>query len=365
MRGAALLVLAACTDPAVDMTLAAPADSASFDLSCVTAVDLLPIPVGDAQSLDIGYRENNDMIRTPCVDLATPPHSFADVEAQIRGKFDLPLPPGGLAAVEIRGRAGTCRDLPAYHEAVFYGAASYDSGADTLRIPILHNISCDQATTYTVKPIDLVQLVKTKTCTPAASTTATIFTGDVRPSELGGLFSPLMFEAGPAFGMLASGAASLGTYKSSYAGTCLAAAWEDTNGFNSTCINPGMATACAGTDVELPMVMTSYVQGSLTDSTYAGAVIGAVWSNTGTPGPVANATIALDANTDAKVVFGNVGTTAFTPQAAATSTDASGMFVVYASSVVGITVSAPGHEPAHVFVGAGPEMPGAALVVLP
>src|SRR5690242_9632399 len=112
MRVAALLLLAACTDPAIDMTLSFPANNASFDLSCVGAVDVLPIAVGDTKSLDIGYRERATMDPTPCIDLATPPTSFADVEAQIRGKLDLPLPPGGLAAIEIRGRDGTCAEVP-------------------------------------------------------------------------------------------------------------------------------------------------------------------------------------------------------------------------------------------------------------
>jgi len=41
------------------------------------------------------------------------------------------------------------------------------------------------------------------------------------------------------------------------------------------------------------------------------------------------------------------------------------MFVVYSNSVLGITVSAPGHTSQHVWVGAGAYMPGTALVVLP
>lgn len=365
MRAAALLLLAACTDPAVDMRLSFPASNTGFDLSCVGAVDVLPIAVGDKGSLDIGYRENTTMNAAPCIDLATPPTSFADIEAQIRGKLDLPLPQGGLAAIEVRGRIGSCSEMPAYHEAVFYGAAQYNPGDDTLDIPISHNISCDQATTYTVRPVDLVQLVKTKTCAPIDSQTGQIFDANYRPTHLGGNFPPVLFEGGPEFKLLQNGAATIDTYARSYSGTCPSVAWTDVTDSAATCINPGALTACANPgEVELPLIR-NYAFGLL-DSTqsYAGPVIGAVWSKSGTPGPVSGATVTLDEGASASVVYGNVGTDTFMPAADASATDSSGMFMVFTNGVVGITVSAPGHDPVHLFVGSASDQGAAAIAVL-
>jgi hypothetical protein len=302
----------------------------------------------------------------PCVDITGSPKSFADIEAQLQGQIDVPLPPEGLAGVELRGRRGSCKEIPAYYEAVFYGGAMRDPSSDTLNIPVRHNISCDQTTTYTVKPVDLVALVKTKTCTTMATPGST-FVGNVRPTLLSGDFAPTTFEAGPVFQPLGSdGGAQLPSYSSSFSGTCVAAAWEDatfTYG-SATCINPGALTACAGNAIEVPMVSVEYASTTFQSTQIAGAmVIGAVWSNTA-KAPVAGATIAVDEAASATVLFGNVGASAFTPLANANATDASGMFVIGANGVVGITVSASGHPSRHVFVGAGDEDPGTVLVTL-
>jgi hypothetical protein len=75
--------------------------------------------------------------------------------------------------------------------------------------------------------------------------------------------------------------------------------------------------------------------------------------------------VTLDPGSDAQVVYGTAGTTAFTVNATATSTDATGAFEVYTNQVVGITVSGPGGTPtAHIYVGADAFVPGANVVVL-
>jgi hypothetical protein len=365
MRSAVLaLALAACTDGAIDMHLEFPQSTSAFDLSCVSAVDVLPIPVGDAKMLDIGYRESTDMTRVPCVDLGSP-KSFADVEAQLQGQIDIPLPPEGLAGVELRGRRGSCKEVPAYYEAVFYGGAMRDPSSNTLNIPVRHNISCDQTTTYTVKPVDMVALVTTKACA-AMATPGTTFVGNVRPTLLSGDFAPTTFEAGPVFEPLATdGGAQLSSYSGSFSGSCVAAAWEDGNALgSSTCINAGALTACAGNAIEVPVVAYDYANMTFKSAQITGSmVIGAVWSNAA-KAPVANATIALDEAASATVLFGNVGNGAFAPAANTSATDASGMFVIGADGVVGLTVSAPGHPSRHVFVGSGAEDPGTIIVTL-
>ena len=368
MRTALLtLLLAACTQPAIDLQLELPPDSSSFDLSCVTAVDVQPIGVGDRKDLDIALREEATQDAAPCVDIKTTPHSFADIESQMRGKIDLAIPLDGLAAVELRGRAGTCQDMPAYYESVFYGAAEYQKNRSSLAIPVHHNISCDQTTQYTIRPVDLVQTIQSKTCTAPAAANTQVFSADVRPTELSGDYSPIILEEGSGFGQPAMGTATINSFKGSYAGTCPAAEWNDGTDFASSCINPDAPTACANAgEIELPIVPYAYANNSIdpAQGAYSGLVIGAVWSKTGTPGPVQGATITLDAGSDAVVEYGTGGASAFTPLPEATATDASGMFEIYTNQVTGITVTAPGHGTQTLYVGAGPEAVGGALVVL-
>ncbi len=365
-----LLLVGACSDPAIDMNLVAAKTTSAVDLSCVTAVDVLPIAVDDAATLDIGNREGFSAVKVPCVNVKNI-KTIADVQAQL-AQLDIPMPTGGIAGIELRGREGTCDEVPAYRDSIFYGAAVVDAHNDSLDIPVRYNVTCGQTTKYTVKTIDLPTLIKTKTCTPL--TTGELFEGTVRPSLLPTIASPIMFEDGYDIeGLDATGATQLTMYSSSFAGSCPSAAYESDvtdapTTVASTCVNAGAPTACAGAgEIELPTVSFDYASklfapGSPPNGT---GVIGAVWTNTGTKGPVMGATVTPDESSNAIVVYGDVGTTAFTTSSDLTATNASGMFAVYSNTVTGITVTAPGHAPQHVWVGAGPYWPGTALVVLP
>jgi hypothetical protein len=359
-----LVAVAACSDGSIEMHLQPAATTAMIDLSCVTAVDILPIPINDAATLDIGNREYDTQQRVPCA-MVKSPKSIADIEAQIAGHIDIPIPPGGLAALELRGREGTCDEIPAYRDAIFYGAAVVDPEADEMNIPVRYNVSCGQTKPYTIQPIDLPTLIKTKACTPPM--TGQVFEGTVRPSLLDHVAPPLIFENGLDIENLdATGQTQLTTYGSSFAGSCPSAAYQnaDFTSIVSTCINPGAATACAAAGVvEVPVVDFAYAAKVFGNSTGAPgmAVIGAVWSK----GPVAGATVIPDDGELTQVIYGDVGKQAFMPMANLTATNASGMFVVYSNAVSGVTVNAPGHAPQHLYVGAGPYMPGTALVVMP
>ena len=369
----ALVLVTACAEPAIEMKLVMPNDSAPFDMSCVTAVDLLPIPVGDTKPIDIGERQFVTMDVAPCVDLARAPTSFADVQTLIRGKFEMALPAAGLAGVEIRGRAGVCGSTDTaggYHEAMFYGGATYHDGQDTLAIPIAHNISCDAATTYNVRPVDLPALVATKACADVADA-GDLFAANVRPTLLDG-FEPVEFEAGTSFHALKAGVATVGSFNSTWAGSCAAVGWDGANGYSSMCIptaNPAaMPQACAKAgEIDFPIVAGEWVQNALDSkllATYLAPVIGDVWTTTAPAGPLSGATVTLDANSDAQVVYGDITATTFTPAAGATATGASGGFIIYTNQVVGVTIAAPGKAPRHVWVGGGGELPAASLTVL-
>ena len=370
MRYAALsLLLAACADPAIDVKLVMPpAGSAAFDLSCVSAVDVLPLAKGDTLPLDIGAHDGTAGPAPACIDLATAPTSFDDVEAQIRGKLDLPLPPGGLAGIEMRGRSGSCKDQP-LHDSIFFGAAPYEQGQGSLVIPVKHNISCDWSATYTVRPVNLPQLVTSKTCAPVTTATVAAFDANLHPSELGGTFAPMVLEYGPSFAPLAMGSASINSYRQSYGGSCIVAAVSDEAGlgeFGATCLNPGLPTACAQPgEVEIPVIVGDYgVQSVDSSQPYDGAVLGAVWTKTPAAGPVTGATVTLDDGADATVVYTSVAMDKMTPIQGATATDATGGFIIYTNQVVGITVAAPGHPSQHLYVGSARDMPATVLPVL-
>jgi hypothetical protein len=359
------VLLAACAQPVVDMTLDLPTTTQQVDLSCVTAVDLMPVVTGTRDSLDIGYTEVLDASApVSCVDLGATPQSLDDVASQIRGKFSFGIPSGGLDGVVLRGREGTCKDDPALQESVFYGGGKYTSGTNQLPVTVKHNLSCDQLGTPTVAVIDMVALLTAKTCTPVDGGA---YDGDVRPTLFSGSLPPIVFEEGPDFEQTTGGVTQLSAFQSSFAGTCPAIAMTDpANSFTiSTCVNTTAATACAQPgQLEMPM-LPSFEYAGVPPAQYAGVVMVGVWTNTGTKGPVMGATVTLDPNSDASIVYGTAGATAFTVTAGSTSTDATGAFEVYPNQVVGITVTGPGGSPTtHIYVGADAYVPGASVVVL-
>ena len=164
--------------------------------------------------------------------------------------------------------------------------------------------------------------------------------------------------------------AKISAPSASFSDSCPSIGWQnaDSSAVASTCLNPSAPTACGGPgEIEIPTVTYAYaahVYGTAVNPA-GNTILGAVWTNTGTKGPVAGATIAFDEGAMGTVGYGDVGTSTFDVTAGMTSTNASGMFVINSNTVIGITVSAPGHTSQHVWVGAGAYMPGTALIVLP
>lgn len=357
----------ACTEPAIEMSLVLPPDTASpFDLSCVTAVDLVPLALEDRELLDIGDRSVEDDI--PCVELDAPASSLQAAAAALRGKFEMAIPSDGVAAVMLRGRAGRCDKRGSYYESIFHGAGMYTAGADSLPIRVARNLSCDAIAPRTVRPIDLFALVRTRQCT--APTDGMVFTGNVRPTLLEGAFPNVLLESGSDFDEPgAAGTATVQMFTRSFAGTCPAVGWASGTASGSTCVNEdalGVARACAKAgEIELPVVAGNDAFAHLDRSVLAAhstLVFGAVWSSAGTPGPVAGATIA--ASSSGIIQYLDVDATSIIPAANATATRASGAFVLHADGVTELTVSAPGKPSRRVWVGSGYDFPGTALIVL-
>ena len=367
MRAGALLALAAltaCNDGAIDLQLLLPEESSDYDMTCVKAVDVLPLGPADTQPLDIGARTGNN---ATCIDLGRTVTTFAQLHTALSNTVDVGIPPGGLGAIEIRGRAGACADKPPQFEAIFYGGAQY-SGTGDLTIPVARSLSCAQSAQFTVKPVNMYDLFNTKTCTDYIDPGSQAFSAEFRPTLIA--HQPLTFETGASAQPMSVASVQLMSFNKNYHGTCAAVALQNTamTIAGQTCINnAGAMTACAGTNVELPVLPTAYAQASrdTTMTKYEGWSFVGVWTTTGgTPGPVSGATVVLDPMEDAKVVFGDLGTTAFQPTAGATATTASGMFMVYTNDLVGLTVNANGKTSRHILVGADASHPSSSIVVL-
>jgi hypothetical protein len=362
--GLVICALAGCNDGSIDLKLLLPEESASFDMSCVKAVDVLPLGPNDKQPLDIGARTGTG--NGTCVTLPHPVTTFAQLEAALANTVDLDIPAGGLAAVEIRGRAGTCADKPAQYEAIFYGGA-VDVGNANLTVPLVRSISCAAGAQFTVKPVNMYDLFNTKTCADYVDSGSQAFSADFRPTLIS--HQPVTFETGQSSQPMSSATAQISSFNLTLNKTCAAIALQNASGTlaGQACINnAGASTACAGTNVELALLPTAYAQASRdpTITNYAGWNFIGVWTTTGTVGPVSGATVTLGSGDDAKIVYGDLGTTAFVPSAGATATTASGMIMIYTNALVTATITAPGKSTTRLNINADATHPSSSIAVI-
>jgi hypothetical protein len=355
-----LVVLLGACAASVDMTLLVPNELPSFDMSCVTAVDLLELPNGDTETLDIGQRTDG----VSCVDLSTAPKNFPGLQTLLANKFNVALPKAGLAGVEMRGRAGNCAEAPAEYTSVFYGGANYKPGDDQLRIKISRNISCDAHSTFSVHPVDMLNLFSTMMCADWTDTTATLQANDIRATNL--LKPTIIEENGLDTKPMAMPTVTIDSFSASYPGTCAAMELKAAGSTGLSCINANQPTACAMTNLEvavLPDTFTASADPALVKQFGAANFVG-IWTSSAPAGPVASATITVDDGAPAsKIVYGDISGTTFLPSGAASST-AGGLAIVYAGSVVGISIMVPGKPMLHMYIGASAEQPSAQIAVI-
>ena len=301
---------------------------------------------------------------------STAPKNFAGLQTLLAGKFDVALPKGGLTSVEMRGRAGNCAETPAEYAAVFYGGANYRAGDTELRVKISRSISCDAHSTFTVHPVDMLSLFENKVCPPEWSeTAATVQANDIRATNL---TSPaVIVENGLDTKPMTTPTVSIDSFSAAYPGTCAAMELDGSDSTGLACINAEGPTACSSTNLELAAMKDTFL--ASTDPAlvkqYGAASLVGVWTTTTTGGttvgPVNQATITLDDGETGKIVYGSIDVAGgtFTPSGAA-STPEDGMAIVYAGSVVGITVAATGKTSRHMYVGASAAQPSAQIAVI-
>ncbi|HEY4242857.1 MAG TPA: hypothetical protein VGM88_23740 [Kofleriaceae bacterium] len=363
MRRLALLlvVLAACGDSAIELSLALP-ESNTDDISCVTAVEVW------ADGEDTSAVTSPDgLITHPPTDIrqciaVSNLTSWSAVQSALAGKFELKLPATGLTGFEVRGFSGTC-DGSQLGDTIFYGGATSDGNDVTIQLVPARD--CSDRTTLTVRPIDYATLAG-GTCPGPISDGSSVENVLLRPSGVRGMW----LDDSASRAVTTGGTASVDAFSSvSYPAndhSCDAIyvnPSDDREGI--TCISTA-ASICAMTGETEVGVIDGDAAYAATDKTlfakYHGIVFGAVWAvqNGDTdPTPLAGATITFTDASEGEVVY--IGPTfhALSNQGA---TNSNGMFALYTNAATDITVSASGFAPKQVRVAAWPKDPSVVLV---
>lgn len=357
LQVAPLLALAACSDKTVELDVQLPsaALSAQYSTSCVKAVEVY---------LNGGnYLQDGDDYVYSCVDLDAPAPTFADVRRELQGKIDVALPPSGLSGVELLGFSGPCdASRTEDFDLSFFAEGSY-IGGDTIQIPMVPNLDCDPSDVV-IKPIDILKLVKGG-CAMATWTEGKIALSTLSPTPF--FNDESNWWGGTSAAIVTNGLVSVRGNVEVGPRSCLAAGLYTDSWVGVTCMPPADQRACAtGAQYEAPMMNMNVWRGSQ-DGTliteWGGLIIGAVYGTA----PVANATVAID-EVDAgngKVVYFDMpmgvenGVGALTTRQG--STGPSGLFGVYTSGLIHITVTANGQTVKR-FVGGNDENMSAIVV---
>jgi hypothetical protein len=339
MRFAWLLGLAAaCSDKTVDLALLLPSSqvAAEYDTSCVSAVRLYLVGKD--------YPTTGDYT-TGCYDLppGTPNATFAQVRDAIAGRFEVDVPPSGLATLELYAHNGTCTASREYDFDLTFYAETPFIGQDPIELPVIPNLSC-ATSSVTVRAIDVLALVETNDCAMATwqGGRVALSTAAPLPST-----STTLWWGGQINAPVVDGVATLTGSTKTGPNTCLAIGFLDNLGFfGFTCVAPAEQRVCAQPgELEAPMVDYDLWNASLDlakENLYGGMIIGAVM---GSGGPVSGATVALDEPDQAKgqVVYLDppIGDGGFVERPDS-ATGPSGLFAIYTRSPVRMTITGNG-----------------------
>lgn len=352
-----------CSDPTIELEVTMPSASLGqqYSPSCVAAVEVW---INGTE-----YPTNEDDSKRGCVPLAgKPTATWEEVHASMKGAFTAEVPDSGLGGVEVYGYAGTCDAGARYdHDLVFYSHVDY-TGGDTLKIPIMPNLSCSEGDVR-VRPIDVLKLVKTGQCAMAAWIRGKMALTTLSPYPATGSLEWWGGQNGAT--VAADGTAAFRGLTKVGPESCLALSnytgtWE-----SISCAGPPEQRACAaGAEIEAPMIALDVARNTqdLPKITKWGSlVIGAAWGTA----PLTGATVTLDAADAQKgeIVYFDMpagvenGTGSLTLHAGA-STGPSGLFGVYTRSIVKINITHNGRTASRVIGGYTNEFSQVALVKL-
>jgi len=303
--------LAACSAPAIEMTLALPdvGTVSGFDLSCVGAVRVRVV----GNKLDDGGAADES---TQCFDFDAPFASFAALAAALKGKFTFDIPRGGLAGVELTGFSGRCSDPSTSFESVFYGGAQ-SVGDGTVVVPLRTGVSCGTEQSYKVHTIDLAALLASASASAGASCAppsdaVKLYAGVIRPRMLGTIAPEAVFEYGADEVDTGNGAGKLQSYRPlDRDPACIALGYLGATSRAVTCVRPpeqARGLCGAADEVEIAAISVGLAEAEFDRTlmtTYGQPLFGAVWED-GTRTPIAGATVELADPLQGKVVYVDV-----------------------------------------------------------
>jgi len=350
----------ACAEPVIELSFTIPAADrgGDFNAQCITAVDV--------------FTRGNDYPTSPadfvrsCVELTAGSAKLSGIKSALTGKIDVRLPPSGLAAVEVLGRRGSCMldEFVPPGDLVFYAGSAY-IGDDQLALNIDAASSCDQAP-IVVRPVDIIKLTTGATRGDCAAAKA--IDGPFAGAEVGTLIptvsKTVLYNVGNSGASLLDGVATIEAASMTVGPkACLAVGSGDETFGSLSCIDRSAPTACAmAGELETPGVNGDLWFASIDQAKknkFPSVIVGAVIN--GTRQPIAGATVEIDPKIG-EVVYVELGGTKLVPTGAST-TGASGLFMVYASTIANVKVTS-GSLTRMTQMGALSDGPGAALVVL-
>lgn len=354
---ALLLLMSACADEVVDMELVLPQQS--MDTSCVTAVEV------HANGTTFPQVKEDRVIS--CIDIQ-PGATYAKVRDAIRGKFSLGVPDTGLASLEIFGWAGVaaCKDdmdpfvTP---DLMFFGSAEY-IGQDTISLPITPNLDCARSAVK-VRLVDMFAMLGGGTCATASAP------ADGEAGAGLGTLVPKAYGKGVEMYGNIDGATTIGGlvsfqgYTKTGPKSCLAIDGGSATAGSTGCVVGGNAVCAGAGEIEHVLLANGVLANDANfdnaiAANFPGIVIGSIWNNAKTP--IAGATVEVSA-THGKVVYVDLQGTTLKKRTEA-STGPSGLFMLYADTLVTAKVSANGAT-RNVTLGATDELVAGAMIVMP
>jgi len=370
--GVVALVTAGCVQPAIiDLELAAPSDLQG-DVSCVTAIEL--------RAIGTSYpRDHSDFTRQ-CVPLVQSPASYEAIHEAIRGRFDIAVPESGLAGVSLLGLAGTdaCTPSELFYSTpnlVFSASAAY-AGDATLTLAAEPNLDCKQSSA-TFRVVDMMALAASQS---SAGCPAAMTLGDGDFTGLGTLV-PDWFDDGlvffgndrswPAANDMTQGTGMV-TLLQSAPRSCLAAIGVSNNGLPEIgsgigCIIGGPSVCAGSGELEIASIRDTVRQHAdlALASRFPTITYGSVWSGAAPRLPIAGAEVTIDPRRGTVVYIDPPAADgSFSARRDQRGTGPSGLFVVYADTIVRATIRALGTTRT-VTLGGSNETAGGALVVMP
>ncbi len=323
----ALGVLVGCADPAVTLNIQPPANQANFDTSCVTTFEMY----ADGANYPADTADFNSIELT----LDQPAATYADLLAEVRGKFNIPIPATGLSGVEVYGWNGVSGfgTVTVNPELAFLAVQKY-AGSEDFTVPLIPNMSCAR-NTVKVRPLDLAAFLASapRNCAAGAVTDGSLTLGTLTPA---------LWKAGTYFwgGVISGTIGADGTSTMQGSSTigpksCIAGSGGLADDTSTSCMTgPGVCGKPG--EFELPIFNNTYYVNSVDkviQSKFQSFVIGAVFDTN--RASIAGATVEIDP-TKGQVVYADfdpIGQ-AFKAVPNATATTASGLYLIYTNELI-------------------------------